>query len=48
MSLSCEQYHKIKIGNKSFGSEEFFKYFGSTYQIEIAFKEVLILKYIEI
>jgi hypothetical protein len=44
MSLSFEQnagqYHKIKTGNTSFGSVESFKYFGTTYQIETAFKRV--------
>ena len=41
ISLSCEenarQYHKIKKGNKSFGSVETFECFGTTYQIETAF-----------
>jgi hypothetical protein len=41
---SCEQnagqYNKIKTGNKCFRCVESFKCFGTTYQIEIAFKKV--------
>jgi len=44
ISLSCEQnareYHKIKTGNKSFRSVVSFKCFGTSYQIETAFKKV--------
>jgi len=43
MSLSCEhnaeQYNKINADNTAFGSVESFKSFGTTYQIEIAFKK---------
>jgi len=44
MSLSCEQnagqYHKIRTGNKSFGSVESFKRFGTNHELEIAFKKL--------
>jgi len=43
MSLSCEQnagqYHKIRTGNKFFGSVESFKRFETNYQSEISFKK---------
>jgi hypothetical protein len=52
MSLCFEQnagqYHKVKTGNKSFGIVETLKCFGSIYQNGNVFKNVYILKYIEL